>query len=306
MTSENDISIGAISCKFGDQQRTPESISNIDALCDAISIENNFEMLGCRNFWKMTKPLETYIHESIVESLRKANILPRDVDYLVMATTDANLAKMKVDTVRNILVPLGLIRCQPILVSMQQCASSFTALNWACELIRKPQVKNIVMCLFDFVDEDQDRVKQFALFGDAVTTCVIRRSSEIGFKIRAYSAGTDFSGLQGKDDFNSRKELNENVVKSILEEDKISLDSINRVFATNLYDPIGMFNASIMGLNRKQTYTKTLASHAHCGNCDWMMNLAHYIEFERPIANQYYIIQASAPGYFAASLLQYT
>ncbi len=305
MKYNENISLESFTCVFGDRERTTDTIGNLASLKKQKGVEGTFAQLGCNQFYEMTRDITTYVQECIGQCLSRAKLKAQDVGALVLSTTDGTLPDLDQDSIKQILIPLGLNECRPALVSMQQCASSMAALNYANALLCDEAIENVLLCAFDFVKIEEDRVKSFALFGDAVSCCIVKRSASMEYRPIAYASGVDISGLDGKDDFVSRKQVSGKVINQILAEGNVLKPKIKRVFSTNLYLPIAMFNASITGFKSEQLYFETLSEVAHCGNCDWMINLCDYNSKTQPDPGDYFIAQATAPGFFAACLLQY-
>ncbi|MCY1079426.1 hypothetical protein [Archangium lansingense] len=260
--------------------------------------------MGCRTFWQMTQPIESYVGRCVSQSIAGSGVSPKSVNYIVFSTMDNNLRHLDVNFARNILEELGLVNCVPVFVSMQQCASSLAALNYARGLFLDPNVNHVLVVAFDFVVEDADRIQPFALFGDAVTSCMMVRGAETGLSLLSYGVNMDFAGLLGRDNFESRKRLVLTTQDGALKESSTHLDDVEMCFSTNFYKPISLFNAGVSGIKRNRLCVETLNTRAHCGNCDWMLNLMHYQECVGLTRGKKYLVQAFAPGFFACGLLE--
>jgi 3-oxoacyl-[acyl-carrier-protein] synthase III len=80
---------------------------------------------------------------------------------------------------------LGLANCVPTFISMQQCASSLAAVHYAYGLMAGAgEGKYVIVVAFDFVLQDADRIQSFALFGDAVTSCLLTKNYVSGLVLR--------------------------------------------------------------------------------------------------------------------------
>jgi 3-oxoacyl-[acyl-carrier-protein] synthase III len=188
------------------------------------------------------------------------------------------------------------------MITLQQCASSLTALDYARNLFHDPRVSHVVVVAFDFVVDDDERIRPFALFSDAVTSCMVTRSDAPRISLLSYGVGVDFAGFVGRDDFMSRKRVAVTTLESVLGRHGLVLGDVAACFSTNFYKPVALFNANICGIGRNQLCIDTLASRGHCGNCDWMINLMHR-RAEGQLAPGKYLAQAFAPGFFACALL---
>lgn len=306
MTHAERPKISSFACKFGDRERVPESIEDFKEICSSKGLHLGLSSMGCGTFWQMTQSIESYIIQCVSETLSSSGVLPKDVSHIVLTTVDSNLCHLYEGFVRNIQEPLGLINCVPTLLSMQQCVGSLAALNFAYTLFTDVTVDHVVMVAFDFVINDSDRIRPFALFGDAVTSCILSRDNVASpsLSLLSYGANIDFAGVLGHDDFQSRKNVTDVTLKRALTQSDTCIEDIESCFTSNLFKPIALFNASLHGINRSQLYIGTLKSHAHCGNCDWMMNLTHYQQHIGIMSGKKYLAQSYAPGFYACGLLE--
>jgi hypothetical protein len=154
------------------------------------------------------------------------------------------------------------------------------------------------------VVDDAERIKPFALFGDAVASCVLSR--EVGEELAfvSYSVNLDFSGLVGRDSFESRETVAARTLSQALDQGGARIAEIEKFFSTNVFKPLALFNADICKIPRARLYIETLRERAHCGNCDWLINLLHYRERSGWMRGKKYLIQSPAPGFFACALLE--
>lgn len=296
--------IGSFASKFGDRERVPESIEGFDEICSARGLNLSLLSMGCGTFWQMTEPIESYITKCVSETLSASGVAAKCLNHIVFATVDKSVRYLDQDFARNILDYLGLVNCVPTLISMQQCVSSLAALNHACALFADATVNHVIVVAFDFVVDDSDRIQPFALFGDAVTSCMITRGNAAGLSLLSYGVNVDFAGLLGRDDFQSRKKVAEISLERVLKEGNARIEDVERCFTTNLFKPLALFNASSSGIHSSKLCIDTLKSRAHCGNCDWMMNLNHYGQYAGFVRGQKYLVQSYAPGFFACGLLE--
>jgi 3-oxoacyl-[acyl-carrier-protein] synthase III len=296
------VSLSAFACEFGDRERTAESIADFSTLCQSKGLGLSLSAMGCKSFWQMTRPVESYVVQCIARTITASGVAADQVDHVIFTTMDKNLRHLDVNFARDVLAEAGLVQCVPIFLSMQQCVSSLGAVDHAARLLADGSARHVVVAAFDFVPDDADRIQSFALFGDAVTTCMVSRAP--GLALLARGVGVDFTGLMGRDNFESRKQVVLAIMKRILDESGARIEDVERCFTTNFYKPIAWFNASVAGIQRARLGTDTLATRAHCGNCDWMMNLAHQQAQSGLTPGRKYLVQSFAPGFFAAALLE--
>jgi 3-oxoacyl-[acyl-carrier-protein] synthase-3 len=296
------VALNAFACEFGDRERTLDSIDGLAAICSAQGLPMSPAKMGCGTFWQMTQPLESYLTRCISRTLASSGIPASEVNNIVFSTMERTLPLLdQVFMVRNVLEAVGLVNCVPALVSMQGCVSSLAAVDHAWRLFADPSVKHVLVVAFDFVVDDGDRVRPFAFFGDAVSSCLMSRGDGPGLSLRSYVVNVDFAGFLGRDTFESRKRMAGQTVQDALALSGASAEEVEKCFSTNLYKPLAEHNA---GIYRSKLCIETLRSRAHCGNCDWMINLAHHQEHAGLQPGRKYLAQSFAPGIFACGLLE--
>lgn len=304
MRLTDGLRVGAFAAACGDRERRVDSIDGLPELCRERRIGINIGALGCASFYQMTQPLEVYLVESARSTLSAGGVSPQEVRYVVFATSDGSIGALSERVVRCTLTQVGLRCCVPVLVSLQQCVSSLAALQYGCELMRDDDVGNVLIIAFDLVERDQDRVKPFALQGDAVASCLVSRDGPATLTPLSYAVRVDPAGVIGEDSFESRKQAAVATLSQALADAGGTLDRVERCFSTNLYKPLAWFNASTIGLSRSRLSIDTLPTHAHCGNCDWMLNAMHHRDQVGFAPGRDYVVQGFAPGFVACGVLR--
>ncbi|WP_369171287.1 hypothetical protein AB5J49_26775 [Streptomyces sp. R28] len=303
MTDHQHIGLGAFACTFGAVEQKPEDIPDFERLWREQSPDAEFTSMGCRTFRRFSGPVEDYVIDTVRTTLRDGSVRPADVDRIVFATSDARIGSLRPDFAAHVLSSLGLVNCVPVMVSFQQCCSSLAALRHARDLLADDGVRNVVLVSLDFTPDDADRVRSFALFSDAVASCLITRSDGL-VRLRSAAVGVDHAGLLGRDSFLSRQQVAQSSLAAALGEGDLVPSDVTKVFPTNLYRPVALFNATIAGIGREQLhFAGPLEAYGHCGNSDWMINLADYHEKVGISPGGTYLAQSSAPGFFACALL---
>jgi 3-oxoacyl-[acyl-carrier-protein] synthase III len=280
------------------------SIPEFDVLWQSMGAGNDFGAMGCRRFTKMSRPVEEYVVDCVTRTIRDHGIEPQAVDHIVFSTMDCTLRLVRDDFAARVLDALGMVGCVPVVLSYRQCCGSQAALSYGCQLFADAAVENVVVVAFDFNAEDQDRIQPFALFGDAVATCMLSRGPGKGFRLAAASVGVDSAGVMGRDSVASRQQVAASVLSEVYRDAGIAADAVQQVFPSNLFQPLVLFNAASVGIPAsKLHFNETLQRYGHCGNADWMMNLADYCTSTGVNDGETYLALASAPGFFAASVL---
>jgi 3-oxoacyl-[acyl-carrier-protein] synthase-3 len=307
ISSLDGVGIGSFACTFGDLECRPDDIAGFAELWRAQSPDTDFETMGCGTFRKMTGPVEGYVVDCVKRVLGDQGVPAEDVDHVVFATSDACLGRLGRDFAVGVLAALGMTGGVPVVLSFQQCCSSLGALRYGWELFADEDVRNVVLVSLDFTPDDPDRVRSFALFGDAVAGCLISRTGEGRLRLVSSALGVDYSGLVGRDSFVSRQKVAQASFAKVFGESGEPLESVTKVFPTNLYQPLTLFNAMAAGVPKSQLhFAEPMYAYGHCGNSDWMINLVDYADRNGLRQGELYLAQASAPGFFACGLLKGT
>jgi 3-Oxoacyl-[acyl-carrier-protein (ACP)] synthase III. len=223
----------------------------------------------------------------------------------VFATSDPTLALLPYDFAGRVLLAVGLDDCVPHVVSFQRCCSSLTALRHGQELFSDPEVTHVVVVAVDFMPHDRDRVRSYAMFGDAAVSCLLTRHHPGLVRLVSSAVKVDPDGLRGHDSFVSRKNVADRTLSAVLRAGGRRQGQIAKVFAANLHKPLTLFNATSVGLLPDTLhFADTLAAYGHCGNADWMINLVDYHERFGIQSGETYLAQSLAPGFYACGLFE--
>lgn len=302
---QENIGIGSFASAFGDEECKPENIPDFATLWETVSFGTDFAEMGCTTYRKMSGPVENYVVDAVRGTLQVAGAKAADIDHLVFTTSDPTLALVPSDFAARVLLTLGLDDCVPHVVSYQRCCSSLTALQHGQRLFADPDVTHVVVVALDFVPRDRDRVQSYAMFGDAVVSCLLTRHDPGLVRLLSSAVKVDPDGLRGRDSFISRKNVADRTLAAALRAGNRQQGQITKVFAANLHKPLTLFNATSVGLLPDSLhFADTLALYGHCGNADWMINLVDYHERVGIRPGKTYLAQSLAPGFYACGLLE--
>jgi 3-oxoacyl-[acyl-carrier-protein] synthase III len=253
----------------------------------------------------MSEPVAAYVVDAVGRSLQDAAVDPGDVDHIVFATSDPVLASLSPDFAVGVLEAAGLVDCVPHLMSYQRCCSSLTALRHGRQLFSDPDVRHVMVAALDHTPDDRDRVRSYALFGDAAASCLLSRNRPGLVRLVASAIRVDREGLRGQDTFVSRKKVADAALACVLRVGGRELGQITKVFAANLHKPLTLFNAGSVGLRKDMLhFADTLSAYGHCGNADWMINLVDYHDRFGIRPGETYLAQSLAQGFYACGLLE--
>jgi hypothetical protein len=143
------------------------------------------------------------------------------------------------------------------------------------------------------------------MFGDAAVSGLLTRHDPGLIRLVSSAVKVDPDGLRGRDSFISRKDVADRTLSAVLRAGGRQQGQIAKVFAANLHKPLTLFNATSVGLRPGTLhFADTLAAYGHCGNADWMINLADYHERFGIRSGEVYLAQSLAPGFYACGLFE--
>jgi len=298
------IRIGSFAFVPGDDDAEAGMIPGFDELWHTVGAGMAFDSMGFERFTKMSRPVEDYVVECVRATLRRSGVEASAVDHIVFSTGDCTFRHLRDDFVAYVLDALGAVNCVPLVLSYRQCCSSQAALAYGRQLFDDPAVQHVVVAAFDFNADDEDRVRPFAIFGDAAAACIIGRGAAAGLRLASAAAGVDHDGLMGRDTVASRQRVAARALHDVYRDGGIAAGEVTRVFPSNLFKPLAQFNAAAVGIDaRRLHFDATRQRYGHCGNTDWMINLVDYEQTVGFNDGEAYLALASAPGFFACSLL---
>jgi 3-oxoacyl-[acyl-carrier-protein] synthase III len=297
--------IGSFAFALGDVEFKPETIPDFDDLWQSVSFGADFSDMGNATIRKMSAPPADYVIQTVGLTLQDAGVSAADIDHIVFATSEPPLAVLPEAFAEEVLAALGLVNCVPHLVSFQRCCSSLTALRYARQVLSDPGVTHALLVTLDFTPLDRDRVRSYAIFGDAAASCLLTKGEPGLIQLITAEVQVDLDGMRGRDTFESRKKLADRTLSAVFGASGRQLDQVSKVFAANLHKPLTLFNAASVGLAPDTVhFADTLSAYGHCGNSDWLINLIDYHERFGIRAGETYLAQSLAPGLYACAVLE--
>ncbi|VEL98343.1 3-oxoacyl-[acyl-carrier-protein] synthase III [Alteromonas sp. 76-1] len=300
----HQVGISAIHFEGGNRVEDIESITNAKEKFKAVSIPLNKKLLGSNSYLRNDLSLHEFITIPAKKTLQEFSQMNEPVDMVIFAS--ANLAHIhhEPSLVCQMLKTLNIEQAIPIAVTLQECTSLLAAIDIARMYIQCQSYKNILVISFDQISVEDDRVKSFGVISDAVSSCIVRHSTSALHQIMCYENGYDIKGANGKDDFNSRKQLSQRVTQNVLSKSGATINDITKVFTTNFYKPVTQFSADTLSLKKEQVYNGTAMNMAHCVCSDPLINFAHYLKNEEAHSGALYLLQSYAPGFMASMVIR--
>ena len=261
-------------------------------------------LLGYEYFYESTIAPKEPLSRAIAGSLAATGIDARDIDMLIVASADVDFLADR-QFLPELLQRNGLSKALPLAITSQECTGLLSAINLASAYVKSGSFAHILVVSYDRAKDDAHRIQTFGVLSDAASACVVTSGSDPELRIRGFSHKSDLRGMQGGDDFASRKALTNAVTDDVLAQGGVALAGVSKVFATNFFKPVARYNASNLGLGEHQLGPDRAPGFAHCQCADPLLNLSLFQGTDETAGDGgLYLLQAYAPGFLASMLVE--
>lgn len=249
---------------------------------------------------------------SALETLRSASLSPRQIDIVLLATSNASWVNTLDDETALFTVfrDAGFNRTRLIGISLQACSAFGESARIAADLVVEDSTTKVLLILFGR-KETPSRLGPAAttVYSDGVASCIVG-SEQGGFAIAASESLFNIQlGAMGRlgnfDQFvGGVQDLGE-ICKRVYKKAGIGPESIRALFCTNgsLVHARVMANAAQIPLER--VYTKDIARFAHVYSCDNLISLKNYATENRLSRGDQYLLMGWSPHVVSAAILRY-
>jgi len=294
---------GGISIELG-EKRTVQSIPGVAEKFRRCKLPMSAALLGYEYFYQSALPAEESIFRAIVRTLAETGVPPAEVDMVLISSADAGFLADR-QLLPALLCRLGSGSALPLSITSQECTGLLSAIDLACTLVRDRSLRNIVVVSYDRAADDDARIQPFGVVSDAVVACLVSSMGRMDFVVKAFSHVADLRGMQGDDDFATRKSLTERGTNELLTRSGTSLARVKKVFTTNFFRPVAKYNASTLGLSEQQLDMGYALEFGHCLCADPLLNLWSYSDSASDCRKgDLFLLQAYAPGFLASMLIE--
>jgi 3-oxoacyl-[acyl-carrier-protein] synthase-3 len=296
--------LGGVSVELGDRQREVESLADAAEQFKAKKLPMNAKLLAFRYFRESTLSAEEAMSRVIQRTLALTGMAAAEIDAMILASAGgAFLLDRKL--LPALLARNGLSKAMPMTVTSQECTSLLSAIDVAARYAKDGTYRRILVVSYDRAEQDADRIQMFGVVSDAALACIVSGEDELDFRIKAFAHKSDVHGMQGDDDFASRKALTDAVTGEVLNAGGVRMGLVKKVFSTNFFKPLATFNASALGLEQGQLCADLGAEIGHCLCADSLINLESFFRTEANVKQgDLYLLQAYAPGLLASMLIE--
>lgn len=294
---------GGISVELG-EKRTVQSIPDVAEKFRRCKLPMSPALLGYEYFHESRLPAEESIYRAIVRTLAATEVPAADVDMVLISSADTGFLADR-QLVASLLHRLGLSSALPLTITSQECTGLLSAIDLAHAYVRNRSLRHIVVVSCDSARDDDERIKPFGVVSDAVVACLVSSKRDMEFVVNGFSHVADLRGMQGEDDFATRKSLTDRGTEEVLARSGSSLSRVKRVFTTNFFRPVAKYNASTLGLSEQQLDMSPALAFGHCLCADPLLNLWAYFDSAPEYRKgDQFLLQAYAPGFLASMLIE--
>ena len=218
---------------------------------------------------------------SCQQTLNQSKLDPSEIDLVLMCPTVVPAStQVQSENSQKLLQDLKLEHADILSIGNARCGNMLNAIDMALTLVKSGRYCNILVTTFDKFENRNERVKPFAIFSDAASSCIISQNTKgLNGAINYY----EIIDADCKTDVNSMLETGrisaDLAIKAnheVLARNDLSLDQVDQVIPTNIFKPIVYMIESQTGAKPNQIHLSNIPSKSHCFASDPIINLVDY------------------------------
>ncbi|MFI8417137.1 hypothetical protein ACQKDS_11905 [Serratia sp. NPDC078593] len=288
---------------LGDKKLAWHELSGHQARAKQFAMPLQPALWGWGDIYQTTRSVTEMAIDTARETLSDAGLSGQDIDTLIVCSSSLHRGT---DAHRQFLseftTALELAQVEVIGVSLGRCTNLLKGIHLARSLISAAQARRILVVTSDAIDDEQQRMENFALFSDGAASCLICHADETpqGYTLLASGERQDHRQLgQGLS-----AELVRAVNQDILPAAGVTVSDITRLFHSNVYLPLCQLNEMQAGYQRAQLYTDNIPRFGHCFAADPLINFIDACNDKTASDVALYQLAVSIPGARSSLLLQ--
>lgn len=308
--------LGGIAYETGE----PRDIEEIPELKADEEVLENLLALGCEKYAVYNGSPMEMAKRCVARTLEKTGVNPQDVGAVVYATT-AYAASSKPwkplrygDEIAALILELGLTRAHPLWVSLAQCTNLTAALRVAGDMVRCNEAQNVIVILADCVGEGYSRLvaPNITIMSDAAVTCLVTSDPKSEYEILGVQQYADWE-MSRTDPYKSFTKYFKgtangvkNVSNAIYQQLGLKASDFKALMMNNASLSVTRVFSEQTGVPVTKIFTENIPKFAHCDAADNLINLHDYALKGTTEPGDLFLLLASAPYIWGASVVRKT
>ncbi|MFB9462694.1 3-oxoacyl-ACP synthase [Streptomyces cinereospinus] len=230
-----------------------------------------------------------------------------DVDAFVLCSTRFPGSAMTHGAfLSRVMTALGLAGAAFYGVTLNRCANLLAALRLAEALVTAGTHRRVLVVTADRVQEEAERITDFALFSDGAAGCLVTAEPPAGTAYRILGGATaqDPARLDWSEEISA--DLSRRANDTLLSPLGMTTADVAQLFATNLYRPVTLVKERQAGFTTGQIFAANIERVAHCFAADPLVNLVDRAAAGGLGDGGHAVLAASVPGSRTAVLIRQT
>jgi 3-oxoacyl-[acyl-carrier-protein] synthase III len=303
--------LGCIAYELGELR----PIHEIEELKHKESLLESFNALGLERYAHSQGSAADLALRAAARTLRQTQLLPRDIDVLVYATSSLADQGALREGIANLVLELGLHHAYPIGVFLSGCANFHSGLRVARSLVRSGEAQHVLLVTADKVPDGGTRIvpPNVSVASDGAASCLISTSSDLELELIAlrqaaspdlvrqcnFDASANFTAyLQGF--AGGLKRTHDDTLRSA----RLDASQIHSFILNN-------YNLSIVRLLHRQLaapldrlYIANISRFAHAVASDNLINLADQVASQGMTENELRMLLSAGPVMWGGAVVR--
>lgn len=302
------VAIDGIHVIKGEKTGHISDIADFDQRREGYGLPNDADSWGWESFCYTERDFFELIYDTCEQTLKASSMDPSEIDafYLSAASFHHTYNDYSV-AIGRILDKLGCSNATLRVVMGPGCATLLSTIQSASDSIKQKRHENILVCTADIVPADGNRFYSYAIIGDAVSSCILSANKSANAWLISDSIVSSPSLMIGGDlgYMSDQKDLYSKATETLFADIDISVDSVAKLFSSNLYEPILRVYANCAGFKPSQYFLDNIRKTAHCYSSDPFINFVD-ARAKDDFVDGYYVLQSSSMGHVANLLIKTT
>jgi 3-oxoacyl-[acyl-carrier-protein] synthase III len=248
-------------------------------------------------------------------TLRRASVMPRDIDVLVYATSSLSDQYALREGIANLVLEIGLQHAYPMGVFLSGCANFHSALRIARSLVRSGDAAHVLLVTTDKVPDGVSRMvpPNVSVASDGAASCIVSASSDLEFEVMSvcqhvapdlvrqcnFDASANFTAYLQGFAAGLKRTQEATLAAAELEPEKIS-----KLVLNNYNLSIVRLFRSQLGIPIERMYLRNIARFAHAIASDNLINLSDHVAAEGTLEHEHSLLLSAGPVMWGGAVLR--
>jgi 3-oxoacyl-[acyl-carrier-protein] synthase-3 len=297
MTARATVHLSAPTYELGEIELDHTEIPEFAERARSYRMPVSADLWGWGKVRRTERTLAELTADSGETTLRTAGIDPAAVSLLLLCSTRfPGDAGTHGQFVAGITERLGLHEAAFTGLTLNRCTNLLAGIDIAAALVASGRHRTVLLVTADRVEQEADRMEQFALFSDGAASCLV---SAEPYGSPVYEIVSAASAQANRDlDWSHQisPDLSRAVNEALLKPGGMAVDDVAGLLHANLFVPILTMKERQAGFTAGQLDLHNVTRVGHCFAADPLINLVDRAATGRVSDGETFILAVSVPG----------